>query len=38
MAPVTAVTLTRWISAGDPPAEAAAWSIDRFAERRHTRR
>src|SRR5215468_584668 len=38
MAPVTAVTLTRWISAGDPPAEAAAWSTDRFTERRHIRR
>jgi glycine/D-amino acid oxidase-like deaminating enzyme len=38
MAPVTAVTLTRWISAGDPPAEAAAWSFDRFTQRPHTRR
>jgi len=38
MAPVTAVTLTRWISAGDPPAEAAAWSTDRFTERRRIRR
>jgi len=38
MAPVTAATLTRWISAGDPPAEAAAWSTDRFTERRHIRR
>ena len=38
MAPVTAVTLTRWISAGDPPAEAAAWSTGRFTERRHIRR
>jgi glycine/D-amino acid oxidase-like deaminating enzyme len=38
MAPITAATITRWISAGEPPAEAAAWSIDRFAERRHTRR
>jgi len=38
MAPVTAVTLTRWISAGDPPAEAAAWSIDRFTQRPHIRR
>ena len=37
MAPVTAATITRWISAGDPPAEAAAWSTDRFAERRHAR-
>jgi glycine/D-amino acid oxidase-like deaminating enzyme len=38
MAPVTAATITRWISAGEPPAEAAAWSIDRFTERRHIRR
>jgi len=38
MAPVTAATLTRWISAGDPPAEAAAWSIDRFTQRPHIRR
>jgi glycine oxidase len=37
MAPVTAATITRWISAGDPPAEATAWSTDRFAERRHAR-
>jgi glycine/D-amino acid oxidase-like deaminating enzyme len=38
MAPITAATITRWISAGEPPAEAAAWSIDRFTERRHIRR
>jgi len=38
MAPVTAATITRWISAGDPPAEAAAWSIDRFTQRPHIRR
>src|SRR6516164_2145297 len=38
MAPVTAVTLTRWISAGEPPDEAAAWSIDRFTQRPHIRR
>jgi glycine oxidase len=38
MAPVTAATIIRWISAGEPPAEAAAWSIDRFIERRHIRR
>lgn len=38
MAPVTAQTITRWISAGEPPAEAAAWSSLRFAERRHTAR
>jgi glycine oxidase len=37
MAPVTAHTITRWISAGEPPAEAAAWSSVRFAERRHIR-
>jgi glycine oxidase len=38
MAPITAATITHWISAGEPPAEAAAWSIDRFTERRHIRR
>src|SRR6266487_4539664 len=38
MAPVTAATITRWISAGEPPAEAAAWSIDRFTQRPHIRR
>jgi glycine oxidase len=38
MAPVTAATITRWISADDPPAEAAAWSIDRFTQRPHLRR
>jgi glycine oxidase len=37
MAPITAHTITRWISAGEPPAEAAAWSSVRFAERRHIR-
>jgi glycine/D-amino acid oxidase-like deaminating enzyme len=37
MAPVTAHTIARWISAGEPPAEAAAWSSVRFAERRHSR-
>ena len=37
MAPVTAYTITRWMSAGEPPAEAAAWSSVRFAERRHIR-
>jgi len=37
MAPVTAYTITRWISAGEAPAEAAAWSSVRFAERRHIR-
>jgi glycine/D-amino acid oxidase-like deaminating enzyme len=38
MAPVTAHTIARWISADEPPAEAAAWSSIRFAERRHIRR
>jgi glycine oxidase len=38
MAPVTAQTITRWISDGEPPAEADAWSSRRFAERRHTAR
>jgi len=38
MAPVTAATITRWISAGEPPAEAAAWSTDRFTQRPHLRR
>ena len=37
MAPVTAHTISRWIAAGEPPAEAAAWSSGRFAERRHIR-
>jgi glycine oxidase len=37
MAPITAHTISRWISAGEPPAEAAAWSSGRFAERRHIR-
>jgi len=37
MAPVTAHTIARWISAGEPPTEAAAWSSVRFAERRHIR-
>jgi glycine oxidase len=37
MAPITAHTIARWISAGEPPAEAAAWSSVRFAKRRHIR-
>jgi glycine oxidase len=37
MAPITAHTITRWIAAGEPPAEASAWSSLRFAERRHIR-
>ncbi len=32
MAPITAQLITRWISAGRPPAEAAAWSSARFAQ------
>jgi len=32
MAPVTARTIARWISANEPPAEAAAWSSARFAD------
>ncbi len=35
MAPVTAETIIRWISANEPPAEAAAWSSARFADHRH---
>lgn len=30
MAPVTAQTISHWIGSGEPPAEAAAWSSDRF--------
>jgi glycine oxidase len=33
MAPVTAQALARWIGSGEPPAEASAWSADRFAGR-----
>jgi len=32
MAPVTAAALSRWISADEPPAEAAAWSSARFTD------
>jgi glycine/D-amino acid oxidase-like deaminating enzyme len=35
MAPVTARTIARWISADEPPPEADAWSSDRFADHRH---
>ncbi len=35
MAPVTARALLRWISAGEPPAEAPAWSSTRFADQAH---
>ena len=31
LAPVTAQTLTRWIGSDQPPAEAPAWSSERFA-------
>ncbi len=33
MAPITASSLTRWISENEPPAEAAAWSSTRFTDR-----
>ena len=33
-APATAAVLTRWISAGEPPAEPGTWSATRFAPRR----
>jgi glycine/D-amino acid oxidase-like deaminating enzyme len=32
MAPVTARTIAHWISTGEPPAEASAWSSARFAD------
>jgi glycine oxidase len=38
MAPVTAQIITRWISAGRPPPEAAAWSSDRFEAKQPGRR
>jgi len=38
MAPVTARTITRWISAGSPPAGAGALSGERFAARGHSAR
>jgi len=31
LAPVTAQTLTQWIGSDQPPAEAPAWSSERFA-------
>jgi glycine/D-amino acid oxidase-like deaminating enzyme len=34
MAPVTARTITHWISADEPPAEADAWSSARFTDHR----
>ncbi len=36
MAPITAEVIARWISADQPPAEAAAWSSARFTDRRHS--
>ena len=33
LAPATAQALARWIGADEPPAEAAAWSSERFAGR-----
>jgi glycine oxidase len=33
LAPVTAQALTRWIGSDQPPAEAAAWSSERFVGR-----
>jgi glycine oxidase len=33
MAPITAQVIARWIAEDQPPAEAAAWSSSRFAER-----
>jgi glycine oxidase len=35
MAPATARAIVRWISAGEQPAEAPAWSSTRFADRVH---
>jgi len=34
MAPITAQVLCHWIGAGQPPAEADAWSSARFGDRR----
>ena len=36
MAPITAQVISRWIASDQPPAEAAAWSSARFADRRLT--
>jgi len=36
MAPITAQVISRWIASDQPPAEAAAWSSGRFADRRLT--
>lgn len=36
MAPITAQTIAHWIDSGEPPAEADAWSLGRFAGRRIT--
>jgi glycine oxidase len=35
MAPVTARTIARWISADEPPPEAPAWRVDRFTDHHH---
>lgn len=32
MAPATALALARWISVGEPPADAATWSSERFTD------
>jgi glycine oxidase len=34
MAPITAQVISHWIASDQPPAEAAAWSSARFADRR----
>jgi glycine oxidase len=34
-APATGMALARWLSAGKPPPEAAAWSVARFTDRGH---
>ena len=36
MAPITAHVISHWIASDQPPAEAAAWSSARFADRRLT--
>ena len=38
MAPITAHVISHWIASDEPPAEAAAWSSARFADRRPTGR
>lgn len=34
MAPITAQVISHWIATGEPPADAEAWSLSRFASRR----